>query len=224
MSDTRTPTRWILPLAALALTTPALLAASNIASGWEFTWAENRGWANWADANGRANGVEVYHTGLVQRLEGWIWCENIGWINTGNGNAPYANTSGLNFGVNINPANGFMTGFAWSENHGWINFGPFPQPTPGNEARWDHAAHRSRGWAWAENLGWINLDDAIRYICSIPGDVDNDGTVNVFDFGIIASNFGATGLPPFTGGDTDGDGDVDVFDFSNLAANFGDNC
>jgi hypothetical protein len=224
MERMRTTARWVLPAVALGLTAPAVLAASNIASGWEYTWGENIGWMNWADANARANGVEIYHTGLVQRLEGWIWAENIGWINTGNGNAPYLNLTGGDFGVNLNPANGRLTGYAWSENHGWINFGPFPNVTPANAARWDYNLHRSFGWVWGENLGWININDAIRYICSIPGDVDNNGTVNVFDFGIIAGNFGATGLPPFTGGDTDGDGDVDVFDFSNLAANFGDNC
>jgi hypothetical protein len=59
--------------------------------------------------------------------------------------------------------------------------------------------------------------------CVAPcvGDIDGDGDTDVFDFGIFAPNFGATGLPPFTGGDLDGDGDVDVFDFGFFAPDFG---
>ena len=54
-----------------------------------------------------------------------------------------------------------------------------------------------------------------------PGDLDGDGDTDVLDFAIFSTNFGATGLPPFTGGDSDGDGDVDVLDFANFATNFG---
>jgi hypothetical protein len=53
------------------------------------------------------------------------------------------------------------------------------------------------------------------------GDMDGDGDVDVFDFGIFAPNFGSTGHTPFTNGDLDGDGDVDVFDFAIFAPNFG---
>jgi hypothetical protein len=53
------------------------------------------------------------------------------------------------------------------------------------------------------------------------GDLDTDADTDVFDFGLFAVSFGATGLPPSTGGDLDGDGDVDVFDFGLFAADFG---
>ena len=52
------------------------------------------------------------------------------------------------------------------------------------------------------------------------GDLDGDGSTNVFDFAILATNFG-TAVPPNTGGDLDGDGFVTVFDFAIFAANFG---
>jgi hypothetical protein len=53
------------------------------------------------------------------------------------------------------------------------------------------------------------------------GDLDDDGDVDVLDFGVFAGNFGATGLLPFTEGDHDGDGDVDVLDFGLFAASIG---
>ena len=56
---------------------------------------------------------------------------------------------------------------------------------------------------------------------SCPGDIDESGGTDVFDFAILASHFGSTGLPPFTDGDLDGNGTVDVFDFAVLASGFG---
>lgn len=53
------------------------------------------------------------------------------------------------------------------------------------------------------------------------GDLNGDGRTDVTDFGILASNFGTTGLPPNTGGDLNGDGAVNVLDFSIFASNFG---
>ena len=214
----------IASVAALSTLAPPLLGASNVSDVKKHTWGENIGWMNWADANARAQGAEIDQSGATQRLAGFVWCENIGWINLGDGNAPYANTDATDFGVNIDPSTGEMSGFAWGENVGWLSFGPFPGATIATPARWDHAAFRSRGWAWGENVGWINLDDAIRFVCSVPGDLDFNGAVDVFDFGLFAPNFGATGVPPFTGGDIDGDGAVDVFDFGLFAPNFGESC
>ena len=209
---------------ALAIAAPLLVADSNVADIKKFSWGENVGHMNWADANVRTQGVEIYQTGATQYLTGFIWGENIGWINVGNGAAPYANTDNTNFGINIDPGSGDMTGFAWSENCGWINFGPFPAATLVQSARWNHTTFRSEGYAWGENIGWINLDHAVEFICQIPGDLDFDGNVTVFDFGIFSGGFGSSGNPPFTGGDVDGDGDSDVFDFGLFAANFGQVC
>lgn len=209
--------------ATLALA-PALVADSYVAGGWKHAWSENAGWTNWADANGRAQGVEIYQTGAVQYLKGWVWFENLGWANVGSGAAPYLNTNGLNFGININPTTGAMTGLAWSENAGWINFGPWASGSAAPPPKWDHTNFRTRGFVWGENIGWINIDDSIRYVCAIPGDLNYDGAVNVFDFSIFAASFATSGNPAFTKGDCDGDGDTDVFDFAIFAANFGSNC
>jgi hypothetical protein len=209
---TRTP---IIGLAALAIGASAL-ADSNIANPKKHAWGENIGWTNWRDAVGTTQGAEKFTN---SHMRGWIWGENVGWINLGNGAAPYANTNDTNFGVNIAVGTGAMTGYAWAENLGWINFGPHV----GN-ARWDNASFRARGYAWSENAGWINLDDAVRLICSIPGDANGDGSVNISDFNILASNFGSGGNPRFRNGDANGDGTVNISDFNLLASNFGQVC
>jgi hypothetical protein len=209
-------------LLALGACAAPIVANSNVADPHKFAWAENVGWLNWADANNRTQGVEVYATGGPQYLAGWIWGENIGWINVGNGNAPYANTDNTNFGVNIDPTTGAMRGLAWGENVGWIVFDDLTVPS--ESPSWDHLQHRSHGYAWGENIGWVNLEDMIRFVCSLPGDVDFDGDVDVFDFGTFAANFTMTGGAPFANGDCDGDGDVDVFDFGLLALNFESAC
>jgi T5SS/PEP-CTERM-associated repeat protein len=54
-----------------------------------------------------------------------------------------------------------------------------------------------------------------------PGDVNNDGVTDVFDFADLASNFGAGPGATQAQGDLTGDGFVDVFDFADLAADFG---
>ena len=54
-----------------------------------------------------------------------------------------------------------------------------------------------------------------------PGDIDGDGDTDVFDFAILASNFGQSFIVPFTNGDINGDGTVNVLDFGTFAGNFG---
>lgn len=135
------------------------LAQSNVTNAAKFSWSENTGWMNWRDA-----GSPVGQQGAVINLganflSGFVWSENLGWINLGSGAGPYANTSGANFGVNVDPCSNFaLRGFAWSENAGWINFSGGSLATPANPARVDVAELRLRGFAWGENIGWINLD------------------------------------------------------------------
>lgn len=51
------------------------------------------------------------------------------------------------------------------------------------------------------------------------GDLNNDGTVDIFDYNILIGNFGRTG----TGivGDLNNDGKVDIYDYNLLVGNFG---
>lgn len=71
-------------------------------------------------------------------------------------------------------------------------------------------------------------DQILLVLMEIPdppcnADIDGDFDTDIFDFGIFARAFGATGLPPFTGGDLDGNGTVDIFDFGEFATDFGCN-
>jgi len=135
------------------------LAPSNIDPLAKFSWSENAGWMNWADANGGTNGVFV----AADHLSGSIWMENVGWLNVGNGGGPYANTDDTDYGVNI-LLGGNLSGYAWGENIGWVNFDTSAQAP--NQARFDAGAGRFRGYAWAENIGWINLDDSANFVAT----------------------------------------------------------
>lgn len=74
------------------------------------------------------------------------------------------------------------------------------------------------------SLGIVG-DDLVLSLVSggIPGDFDNDGDVDIVDFGTFGQNFGLTGQPtdPPVDGDFDGDGDVDIVDFGTFGQNFG---
>jgi hypothetical protein len=163
-------------LAVLLACCPAL--AQDIDPNNKFAWAENVGFLNFADAGDPPGSQAAFAHPTF--LEGLVWGENIGWINLGDGQGPYANTTGLNFGVNRNASTGHLTGFAWSENTGWINFAGGALATPANPARIE--AGRFKGYAWGENIGWINLDDPdvfVRLICG--ADITGDGLLNFFD-------------------------------------------
>ncbi len=54
-----------------------------------------------------------------------------------------------------------------------------------------------------------------------PGDINNDGATDVFDFADLAINFGAGPGATQAQGDLNGDGFVDIFDFADLADDFG---
>jgi len=54
-----------------------------------------------------------------------------------------------------------------------------------------------------------------------PGDLNNDGKVDIFDYNILVSNFGKTGTSGFIPADINKDGKVDIFDYNILISNFG---
>lgn len=53
---------------------------------------------------------------------------------------------------------------------------------------------------------------------SIPGDINGDGVVNLFDLNILSRNYGQTGS---NSADINGDGQVNLFDFNILVRNYG---
>jgi hypothetical protein len=164
-------------LAILLSSTPAL--AQSISPVNKYAWGENIGFLNFADAGDPAGSQSVFVNPTF--LEGFVWGENIGWINLGDGAGPYANTTGLDFGVNRNASTGHLTGYAWGENIGWINFSGGSLATPANPARIESG--RFRGYAWGENTGWINLDDPTVFVAlACPADLAAPfGVLNIFD-------------------------------------------
>ncbi len=60
----------------------------------------------------------------------------------------------------------------------------------------------------------------LRNSHAASADINNDGTVDVFDLSILAANYGQSGKT-FSQGDLTGDGSVNVLDLSVLASNWG---
>lgn len=71
------------------------------------------------------------------------------------------------------------------------------------------------GGFWAVSLGGV---------CNLPGDLNQNGSVDLSDLSSLLANFGVASGATYAGGDVDLDGDVDLTDLSALLAVFGTNC
>lgn len=220
----------------LTVATASLGQSSNIAADDKLAWGENIGFTNWADANGRADGVRLERS----HLRGFVWGENVGWINTGSGptdGIQYANDATTDKGVNVD-ANGDLFGFAWGENIGWVNFDTRASLTPfAQQARYDADAKRLRGYAWGENVGWLNLDSASVFVGVCFADVTttgtssgvSDGVVDLSDFSFYLSQWAMSApdaditTPGVCNPGFGGDG-VDLSDFSCYLSEWAQGC
>lgn len=72
----------------------------------------------------------------------------------------------------------------------------------------------------AANKYWAvtYADDGVFATAALPGDANLDGSVNITDFAILASQFNTAG--PWVEGNFNGDAMADINDFAMLAANF----
>jgi hypothetical protein len=172
-----------------ALTAPAL--AQSISPVNKYAWGENIGFLNFADAGDPAGSQSVFVNPTF--LEGFVWGENIGWINLGDGspaNGPYANTTGLDFGVNRNASTATSPATPGARTSAGSTSRRLARHPP-NPARIESG--RFRGYAWGENIGWINLDDPTVFValaCSV--DYNNDGILNFFDVSLFLTYYNAS--------------------------------
>jgi len=125
------------------------LGQSNIDPVQRFAWSANLGWID-ARAGDGAQGA-VFR---LSYASGYLWSANAGWINLGDGTpangSAYANTSGIDFGVN-HAGSGKLRGLAWGASVGWIVFEDIGNP------RIDLATGALSGYAWMANAGWLHL-------------------------------------------------------------------
>ena len=96
--------------------------------------------------------------------------------------------------------------------------GAYNPATAGENALGSYGINTANNTVWAVvNNGSGNFSVMQR----TPGDANGSGTVNVSDFNILRSNFGATTGATWSQGDFTGSGAVNVTDFNLLRANFG---
>jgi hypothetical protein len=74
---------------------------------------------------------------------------------------------------------------------------------------WAHHEYREASWRT-----WVARLDVEA--CSLPGDLDGDGDVDLTDLAILLASYGVD-----AGGDLDGDGDTDLADLAILLSNYG---
>ena len=83
---------------------------------------------------------------------------------------------------------------------------------------WSPPSPPSGGDAWPSGDGTAGGDFQFR-INVLPGDINQDGTVNVSDLAVLAANYRKS-LTGWANGDLNCDGVVDVMDLAVLAANY----
>ncbi len=156
-------------------------------------WAENVGWINLGDGTGPYRNDQADSTTFGVNIDfttgdlfGKAWGENIGWINfdTRATQGPHGQQARFDFCENR------FRGYAWGENVGWINLsdathfvGLGPDCMKGDVAC----------------DGTIGLPDYAKFNQALLGpgetaacplfDVDDDGDVDLCDFGAVQSAF-----------------------------------
>ncbi|MBL8764944.1 MAG: hypothetical protein JNM07_11805 [Phycisphaerae bacterium] len=204
----------LVPLLASA---PSWAQFSDIDPGNKHSWGENIGWMNWRDAGSppASQGVRIHGT----FLSGSIWCENVGYIRVGDATpangVSYANVNGTDYGVNLDPGTGTLSGLGWGENIGWVNFAGGLAATPARPARISPSTGHFSGFAWAPNVGWISLGNADFHVGRVcTADYNGDTSVDDFDFFDFLNDFFFNRPAADFNGDTSID-DFDYFDFLN---------
>jgi hypothetical protein len=105
------------------------------------------------------------------------------------------------------------------QNSGWKNstvwsVGPLPESD--SPYYW-----RAKSWDVYGESDWSQTSSFYVGFARTPGDLDDDGDVDLYDYNSLLQVFGTQGAPGFTPADIDIDGDVDLYDYNMLLQNFG---
>ena len=103
----------------------------------------------------------------------------------------------------------------------WISF---VQPTDDytdNTARFFYSHYNLSvhwpGFRCLNSIKWVSLEISDG---SLPGDINNDGVVDVYDLNLLLAAWGQTGPPGWIPADINGDGIVNIEDLSIMLANW----
>ncbi len=180
------------------------LVQSSISPTARWAWGTNLGWIDFHPAGYEK--VAIY----PDHLEGYAWAENAGWVRlgsySGGGQHTYANTSGTDYGVNLE-AGGQLTGYAWSSTVGWIDFAPAY-----GGVSLDPATGLFSGFAWAENVGWIRFQPTSTNTYALAGHplyASNGAGGGSWS---LPATWSAGAVPPASGSVTIASGDTVVLD------------
>lgn len=86
----------------------------------------------------------------------------------------------------------------------------------------DHIRSKFQNGQWVENGRCSYAGDLIvspTQPSSIPGDLDKNSKLDIFDYNLLVQNFGKTDCGNVV--DIDGNCKVDIFDYNILMGNFG---
>jgi probable HAF family extracellular repeat protein len=119
------------------------------------------------------------------------------------------------------PSPGWPRAFVWDERHGMRLIDPLIDPCA------DPFYLPLAGATGINSAGQITAlplypDEAVLLTPYLPGDLDDDGDVDVADLGVLLAHFGSSAGAGYAEGDVQGcDADVDLHDLTVLLSNFG---
>ncbi|MBE7494353.1 MAG: hypothetical protein HS117_05380 [Verrucomicrobiaceae bacterium] len=207
---------------ALLVSFLALVALAHADTTFSRPWAyaANAGWLNFAwNASANPEAAQI----MRSFASGHVYAANLGWLHLGDGSpvdgVHYSQVNG-DYGVNLDPATGALSGYAYGGNIGWVRFDWASSAAMGTHApRLDLTTGAFSGHAYGANIGWIRLDATSSTALAVThasegADTDDDGIPDSYEYQTLAS----TGQPRSLGilgpnTDLDGDGVSDLEEY-----------
>jgi hypothetical protein len=193
-------------------------ADTTFSSPWAY--AANAGWLNFGwNASANPAAAEIAHSFAA----GHVYAANFGWLHLGDGSPTdgvhYSQVNG-DYGVNLDPATGALSGYAYGGNIGWVRFDWASSAGMGTHApRLDLTSGAFSGYAYGANIGWIRLDATSGTALAVTRlsegeDTDNDGIPDSFEYETLSRTSQPRSLSILGAGtDLDGDGVSDLNEY-----------